>query len=89
MCFDVIHSDSIRLLRVFLSEVFALDLVEYFELLSVGRGTPSFSLKDLDSSSTLWFMRVMTIFLLYLRWSLMSLLNSALRTWLSSFFFFS
>lgn len=39
------------------------------------KNTLFLSLKDLISSLTLWFMRVMTIFLLYLRWSLMSLLN--------------
>lgn len=89
MGFDVVHSDFVGLFCIFFLEVLTLHLIQNLELLNSARCTLSFSLKDLDSSSTLWFIRVMTIFLLYLRWSLMSLLNSALRTWPSSFFFFS
>ena len=59
-----------------------------YHLLNSVSGTPSFSLKDLDSSSTLWFMRVITIFLLYFKWSFISLLNSDFLAWLSSLFFF-
>lgn len=50
---DVVHADAIGLVRVLLAHVLALDLVEHGELLHVGGGTLSFSLKDRDSSSTL------------------------------------
>lgn len=86
---DVVHPDAVGLVCVLLSQVLSLDLVEHVELLHGERVTLSFSLKERDYYSTLWFMSVITIFLLYFRWSLMSLLNSAFCCWLSSAFFFS
>ena len=73
--FDMIHSHLIGLFCVLLTLVLSLDLIEDCQLLGYDGCTPNFSLKDFDSYSTLWFMRVITIFLLYFRWSLMSLLN--------------
>jgi len=64
---DMVHPDAIGLVCVLLPHVLPLDLVEHVQLLSEEGGTLSFSLKERDSSSTLWFMRVITIFLLYLR----------------------
>jgi hypothetical protein len=86
---DVVHPDAVGLIGILLSHILSLDLVEHVELLHGRRVTLSFSLKERDYYSTLWFMRVITIFLLYFRWSLMSLLNSAFCCWPSSAFFFS
>ena len=88
MCFYMIHPDSVCFLRIFFLQVFPLHLIQHSQLLDNIDNTPNFSLKDLDYSSTLWFIKVITIFLLYFKWSLISLLNSAFLTWLSSLFFF-
>lgn len=87
VCLNMLHSHSICLLCVLFPHVFSLNLVKHRVLLTYNKITLSFSLKFFDSSPTLWFISVMTIFLLYLRWSLMSLLSSVFLTWFSSCFF--
>ncbi len=62
----MIHANPIGLVSVLFLQVLTLNLTHDCQLLPRETSTPSFSLKDLDSSSILWFMRVMTIFLLYL-----------------------
>lgn len=61
------YAHLIGLFSVILPEILSLDLVKHGVLLNKGVITPNFSLKFLDYSPTLWFMRVNTIFLLYLR----------------------
>ena len=86
---DVLDAHPVGPFGVLLARVLALHLGEHGVLLNRGVGTPSFSLKDLDSYPILWLMSVSTIFLLYLRWSLISLLSSAFLACPSSCFFFS
>ena len=63
---QMIHANPIGLVSVLFLQVLTLNLTHDCQLLPRETSTPSFSLKELDSSSILWFMRVMTIFLLYL-----------------------
>lgn len=61
---NVLNTDFIGLLSVLFFHVLSLDLVEQGVLLRRIVITVSFSLNCLDSSPILWFMRVITIFLL-------------------------
>ena len=86
---NMFYTHSIGLLSILLSHILSLNLIKHRVLLYYTLCTLSFSLNDLVSSPILWFIRVTTIFLLYLRWSLISLFSYDFLTWFYYCFFFS
>jgi len=83
MSINVFKSYLVCFLCIIIFQILTLNLSQNLQLLNKTQNTSCFYLKALVYSPTLWLMRVITIFLLYFRWSLISLLNSAFLDWLS------